>query len=118
MAPRPIKVAETTTRKQATRTKARMDQRTRERLPMLEALARAAAEQHRLRAGHLGTACATPPGHRFILDGVTYTRGTNAAGAAARDAEGKLIHLDRVEHRAFCPENMPANMALVASTSP
>lgn len=101
VAPCPIKVAETTNRKQATRTKARMDQRTRERLPMLETLARAAAEQHRLRAAQLETARATSPGHRFVLDGLTYTRGMNVAGAAVRDAEGRLVHLDRVEHRAF-----------------
>ncbi|MFE5484137.1 hypothetical protein [Streptomyces sp. NPDC056527] len=101
VAPCPIKVAETADRKRVTRTKARMDQRTRERLPVLDAFARAAAGHHRLRAAHLATARATPPGGRFVLDGTAYTRGTNAAGAAARDAEGRLVHLDRVEHRAF-----------------
>lgn len=101
VAPYPIKAAETTNRKHVTRTKARMDQRTRERLPVLEAFARASADHHRLRAAHLAIARATPPGGRFTLDGAAYTRGNNAAGAAARDAEGRLVHLDRVEHRAF-----------------
>lgn len=101
VAPCPIKAAGTADRKRLTWTKARMDQRTRERLPMLEAFARAAADHHRLRAAHLAVARATPPGAVFTLDGATYTRGTNPAGAAARDAHGRLVHLDRVEHRAF-----------------
>ncbi|MFD5428269.1 tyrosine-type recombinase/integrase [Streptomyces sp. NPDC127084] len=100
-APCPIKVAETADRKRATRTKARMDQRTRERLPVLETFARAAADHHRLAAAHLQIARATNPGDAFTLDGVTYTRGKNPAGAAARNAAGRLVHLDRVEHRAF-----------------
>ncbi|GGU12942.1 hypothetical protein [Streptomyces lateritius] len=101
MAPCPIKVAETADRKRLTRTKARMDQRTRERLPLLETFAQAAAEHHRIASAHLETARNVPPGGRFTLDGAPYTRGTNSAGAAARDAGGRLVHLDRVEHRAF-----------------
>ncbi|MFF3625431.1 tyrosine-type recombinase/integrase [Streptomyces sp. NPDC002467] len=101
VAPCPIKVAEIANQKRVTRTKARMDQRTRERLPVLEAFARASADHHRLRAAHLEIVRATPPGERFTLDGAPYTRGANKAGAAARDAEGRLVHLDRAEHRAF-----------------
>ncbi|MDX3539649.1 site-specific integrase [Streptomyces sp. MB09-01] len=101
VAPCPIKVAETADRKRLTRTKARMDQRTRERLPLLETFARAAAEHHRVASAHLQTARSVPPGGRFTLDDAPYTRGTNPASAAARDAQGRLVHLDRVEHRAF-----------------
>ncbi|MFB7467290.1 tyrosine-type recombinase/integrase [Streptomyces sp. NPDC056224] len=102
VAPCPIKVAETTDRKRLTRIKVRMDQRTRERLPLLETFARAAAEHHRVASAHLETARSVPPGGRFTLDGTPYTRGTNPAGAAARDTQGRLVHLDRTEHRAFC----------------
>ncbi|MET7931448.1 site-specific integrase, partial [Streptomyces sp. NPDC005349] len=99
--PCPIKVAETADRKRLTRTKARMDQRTRERLPLLETFARAAAERHRVASAQLQTASSVPPGDRFTLDGAPYTRGRNPASAAARDADGRLVHLDRVEQRAF-----------------
>ncbi|MEV5546477.1 hypothetical protein AB0L35_10110 [Streptomyces sp. NPDC052309] len=68
-APCPIKVAETADRKRVARTKARMDQRTRERLPVLETFARAAADHHRQAAAHLDIARATEPGGRFTLDG-------------------------------------------------
>ncbi|KOU65107.1 hypothetical protein ADK90_27995 [Streptomyces sp. XY413] len=37
---------------------------------------------------------------RFV-EGAPYTRGTNPASAAARDAQGRLVHLDRVEHSTF-----------------
>ncbi|WP_344076279.1 site-specific integrase [Streptomyces crystallinus] len=100
-APCPIKVAETIDRKRVTRTKARMDQRTRERLPVLETFARATADHHRQAAAHLDIARATKPGGLFTLDGALFTRGKNPAGAAARDENGCLVHLDRVEHRAF-----------------
>ncbi|MFD5597513.1 tyrosine-type recombinase/integrase [Streptomyces griseorubiginosus] len=100
-APCPIKVAETADRKRVARTKARMDQRTRERLPVLETFARAAADHHRQATAHLAIARATEPGGSFTLDGAPYTRGRNPAGAAARDEHGRLVHLDRVEHRAF-----------------
>ncbi|MGA5559502.1 tyrosine-type recombinase/integrase [Streptomyces lavendulocolor] len=78
-----------------------MDQRTRERLPVLETFARAAADHHRKAAAHLDIARATEPGGRFTLDGAPYTRGKNPAAAAARDEDGRLVQLDRVEHRSF-----------------
>ncbi|MFD3476682.1 tyrosine-type recombinase/integrase [Streptomyces sp. NPDC058695] len=99
--PCPIKVAETADRKRLTRTQARIDQRTRERLPLLGTSARAAAERHRVASAQLQNASSVPPGDRFTLDGAPYTRGRNPASAAARDADGRLVHLDRVEQRAF-----------------
>ncbi|GAA2427696.1 hypothetical protein [Streptomyces coeruleofuscus] len=86
VAPCPIKAAETADRKRVTWTKARVDQRTRERLPVLETFARAAADHHRLRAAHLALARATPPGGHFVLDGAPYTPGRERGPRRARAA--------------------------------
>ncbi|MFI1177511.1 tyrosine-type recombinase/integrase [Streptomyces melanogenes] len=100
-APCPIKEAEALDGKRTKRVKARMDQRTRERLPALETFARAAADHHRHRLACLHAVRAAPPGGAFTIDGAVFVRTKNAAGAGARDAAGTLTHFDLAEHRAF-----------------
>ncbi|MFD5898678.1 hypothetical protein [Streptomyces sp. NPDC060366] len=82
-----------------------MDQRTRERLPALEpfatAAAAAAADHHQRRLAALNALLAVPPGAAFTVHNTVLTRTQNAAGAAARDPGGVLLHFDIAEHRAF-----------------
>ncbi|MEV8335484.1 site-specific integrase [Streptomyces niveus] len=100
-APCPIREAETTDGKRVKRVKARMDQRTRERLPALEPFAKAAADYHRYRLEGLEALLAVPPGASFTVHDAVFVRTMNAAGAAARDRDGVLLHFDTAEHRAF-----------------
>ncbi|MEU7017125.1 site-specific integrase [Streptomyces sp. NPDC046385] len=100
-APCPIKEAETLNAKRTKRVKARMDQRTRERLPALETFARAAADHHRHHLARLQTLHTVPPGGTFTAGGTVFTRTKNPAAASARDASGKLIYFDVAERRAF-----------------
>ncbi|WP_351234203.1 site-specific integrase [Streptomyces sp. NPDC002133] len=100
-APCPIKEAETTDRKRVKRVKARMDQRTRERLPALESFAKAAADHHRYHLARLEALLAVPPGDTFIVHDAVFVRTMNAAGAAARGEDGVLLYFDLAEHRAF-----------------
>ncbi|MGW7317401.1 tyrosine-type recombinase/integrase [Streptomyces sp. NPDC054865] len=97
-APCPVKEAETLDGK---RVKARMDQRSRERLPALETFARAARELHRHRVACLETLRAVPPGASFTVGGAEFVRTRSVSGARARDATGTLVHFDLAEHRAF-----------------
>ncbi|MFI1338097.1 tyrosine-type recombinase/integrase [Streptomyces sp. NPDC020845] len=101
VAPCPIKESETYDRKRVKRVKARMDQRTRERLPALETFAKAAADHHRHHLARLQALLAVPPGATFTLDDTAYTRTKNATTANARDARGTLLRFDQAEHRAF-----------------
>lgn len=96
----PIKEAETLNGKRTKRVKARMDQRTRERLPALDTFARAALDHHRHRLACLEALRAVPQGAAFTVAGGAFVR-TEHGGDSARDAAGKLIHFDRAEHRAF-----------------
>jgi hypothetical protein len=100
-APCPIKEAETTDRKRAKRVKAQMDQRTRERLPALESFAKAAADHHRYRRACLESLLSVQPGGTFHIGDAVFVRTTNADSAAARDADGNLLHFDLAEQRAF-----------------
>ncbi|MFD4698543.1 tyrosine-type recombinase/integrase [Streptomyces niveus] len=97
----PIREAETTDGKRAKRVKARMDQRTRERLPALQPFAKAAADYHRYRLAALKALLAVPPGASFTIHDAVFVRTMNAAGAAARGEDGVLLHFDIAEHRAF-----------------
>jgi len=105
-APCPVTEADVSSRKFTTRRKARMDQRTRERLPVLPALVRAAEKQlsdARLRLGALRSA---PAGGSFTVAGATFTRPAGQAcaiggGAHAYDAAGHRADFARAEHRAF-----------------
>jgi hypothetical protein len=100
-APCPIKEAETSTRKSVKRTKARMDQRTRERLPALETFAKAAADHRRHHTIRLQALLAVPPGTTFTVGDEVFVRSKNATTAAARDSDGALLRFDSAEHRAF-----------------
>lgn len=96
----PIKEAETLNGRRTKRIKARMDQRTRERLPALDTFARAALDHHRHRLACLEALRAVPQGAAFTFADGAFVR-TEHGGDSARDTAGKLIHFDRAEHRAF-----------------
>lgn len=99
-APCPIKEAETLNGKRTKRIKARMDQRTHERLPALDTFARAALDHHRHRLACLEALRSVPRGVAFTVEGGTFVRTTHG-GDSARDAASRLIHFDLAEHRAF-----------------
>ena len=69
--PCPISDAEISRAKERTHRKARMDQRTRERLPVLPVLVRTAADRKTAAARRLQAALATPPGE--IIEGTDGT---------------------------------------------
>jgi hypothetical protein len=105
-APCPVTEADVSSRKFTTRRKARMDQRTRERLPVLPALAAAAEKQLSDARLRLEALRAAPAGGSFTVTGTTFTRPAGQAraidgGAHAYDAAGHRTDLARAEHRAF-----------------
>ncbi|WP_328784890.1 tyrosine-type recombinase/integrase [Streptomyces canus] len=100
-APCPIKEAEVSNRKRVKRRKARMDQRTRERLPVLETFVRAAADHHAQQSARLQALLAVPPGASFTFGDAVFVRTKNATTAGARDEQGALRHFGQAEHRAF-----------------
>jgi len=106
VAPCPVSPQELGRRKAVRRRKARMDARTRQRLPVLPILVRA-AEQWRKDAHTLLTAAAaTPPGQQFTAAGQTLVRsvrphaGTHAVWAHDPDT-GRQRQLTREEDHAF-----------------
>ncbi|MEU4843139.1 hypothetical protein [Nocardia testacea] len=72
--PCPIRADDTQYRKMTSRRKARMDQRTRERLPVLPMLIEAVDRERRNVALRLELAAKTAPGEVFTVDGVTLRR--------------------------------------------
>jgi hypothetical protein len=64
--------------------KARMDQRTRERLPVLRALVRAAASEREAAAARLAACTAARPGKAFTAGGQALRRAVLAKGETAR----------------------------------
>lgn len=74
VAPCPVGAEEINQRKAARQRKARMDTRTRDRLPVLPVLVRTAAERHAKTDALLQVARQTPPGASFTVDGQTLTR--------------------------------------------
>jgi hypothetical protein len=74
VAPCPISREDLTRRKFVRRRKARMDARTRDRLPVLPVLLRAAAQWRADTAALLATARTTPPGQPFTTAGQTLIR--------------------------------------------
>ena len=72
--PCPVRGSDIQYKKQKSRTKARMDQRTRERLPLLPALAAAVDRGRKDAAARLDAARATPPGELFTVGGQTLRR--------------------------------------------
>jgi integrase len=105
-APCPISQADAAARKHMTRRKARMDQRTRERLPVLPALVKTAAQRLSDARTRLDAAHATAPGQSFTVLGETFVKPPCAARAnhnspIVYDAAGRRRHLALAEHRAF-----------------
>jgi len=104
--PCPIKSGEIPHKREAVRRKSRMDQRTRERLPVLPALV-AAVDAGRITAtDRLIAARATEPGELFTVSDLTLRRSaTTRAQVATIWAEdpvsGKRRNLILEEHRAF-----------------
>jgi integrase len=72
--PCPIAAAELSRKKGDRHRKARMDARTRERLPVLPALARAASERRAVAAARLDAGQAARPGSEFTAAGQTFRR--------------------------------------------
>jgi hypothetical protein len=104
----PIRDGELNRKKQATVRKSRMDQRTRERLPVLPALAAAAEAERSATAQRLQAARAARPGEQFTAAGQTLTRPVLAGGLGRRiwgedPASGKRRDLEAEERRAFGP---------------
>jgi predicted secreted protein len=74
VAPNPVRDTDTMRAKQARRRKARMDQRTRERLPALPAMAECAVAQHKSAAERLAAATAAESGSVFHVGAETWRR--------------------------------------------
>jgi hypothetical protein len=104
--PCPIRAGEIPHRKEAARRKSRMDQRTRERMPVLPALAAAVDSEREAAASRLAAARATAPGEVFTAGGQTLRRTVTtrarAAGVWAEDPGScRRRNLTREEHQAF-----------------
>jgi integrase len=82
--PCPIRAGDVQYRKMTSRRKARMDQRTRERLPVLPALAAAGGQGRRDAAARLKAAAAAEPGELFTAAGATLRRTAVRRTAARR----------------------------------
>ena len=105
-APCPIRAEEIPHAKELSRRKARMDQRTRERLPVLPALVRSAAAERDAAAARLAACAAAQPGEAFTAGGQELRRAVMAKGDTARTwaedpAGGSRRDLTLDEHRAF-----------------
>jgi integrase len=105
-APCPIRAEEIPHAKELSRRKARMDQRTRERLPVLPALVSAAASRREAAAACLAACMAARPGEAFTAGGQKLRRAVMASGETARTwaedpADGGRRDLTLEEHRAF-----------------
>ncbi len=106
-APCPVRGDELARRKELSRRKARMDQRTRERLPVLPALVASADAQRRASRDRLEAATAAEPGQSFAAGGQTLRRSVLAIGPrnvriwADDPGTGKRRDLTLEEHRGF-----------------
>ncbi len=105
--PCPIRDEEMSRKKERSHRKSRMDQRTRERLPVLPILVAAVDAARGKTAGILLAARAAPPGGVFTVAGQTLRRpvmarhGTSAKVWAEDPAAGRRRDLTAEEHRAF-----------------
>jgi integrase len=101
----PIRPADVSSRKERSHRKSRMDQRTRERLPVLPALAAAVDRARKDAAEALRTATGTGPGQQFTAGGQTLRRAalTRPTGRIwAEDVDtGRRRDLTREEDNAF-----------------
>jgi hypothetical protein len=105
-APCPIRAGEVPHAKELARRKARMDQRTRERLPALPVLTAAVGEERAASAARLAAASAASPGEGFTAGGQTLRRSVMSSKASARvwadePGTGKRRDLTLEEHRGF-----------------
>ena len=105
-APCPIRDGEVPHAQELARRKARMDQRTRERLPALPVLAAAVGEQRAASAARLTAASAAGPGEDFTAGGQTGRRSVMSTEGSARvwadePGTGKRRDLTLEEHRGF-----------------
>lgn len=104
--PSPIRASEISHKKNLDNRKSRMDQRTRERLTILPALAAAVDAERRVAAERLDTARGTPQGALFITAGQTLRRSRQGKVAHTRiwaeDPDtAKRRDLTLEEHQAF-----------------
>ena len=111
-APCPIRAEEIPHAKELSRRKARMDRRTRERLPVLPLLVKSAEDGRHAAAERLAACTAAVPGETFTAGGQELRRAVMAKGESARTwaedpADGRRRDLTLEEHRAFwgwaCP---------------
>ena len=105
-APCPIRAGEIPHKKTADRRKSRMDQRTRERLPILPALIAATGNQRKTAAERLAAAKAATPGAEFTAGGqrlrrTITTRAHLTSVWAENPGGGPRRNLTREEHHAF-----------------
>jgi len=105
-APCPVRAEEIPHAKEVSRRKARMDQRTRERLPVLPVLLRSAAAECEASAARLAACRAALPGERFTAGGQELRRAVLSPKASARiwaedPATGKRRDLTLEEHHGF-----------------
>jgi hypothetical protein len=106
VAPCPVGSEEINRRRDKRRRKARMDARTRERLPVLPVMVRTVDQRRRDAAALLETARNTPPGQSFTAAGQTLTRCTTTRSAATKiwaeaPTGGHRRDLGREEEHAF-----------------
>ena len=102
VAPSPVGEEEGIRRKATLQRKARMDQRTRARLPALPALVRALNERRKATAALLDAGARAEPGEAFTHAGSRFTRARRSDGVWVDDAErGKRRNLASEETRAF-----------------
>jgi len=102
--PSPVSRTDIESRKEDRRRKSRMDSRTRERLPVLPALARSAAAHRDRTAETLRAALAAAPGAAFTAAGQSLTRAaprTPGIRAWAHDSDGNRHDLTWEEDHAF-----------------
>ena len=104
--PCPIRREETSHRKELKRRKSRMDQRTRERLPVLPALVAATDQERKRSARRLEAAVQAASGELFEIDGEQLRRSVVTRHGGARvwaedPATGKRRDLSLEEHRGF-----------------
>jgi integrase len=106
-APCPVRDTDVAQRgKERSRRKSRMDQRTRERIPVLPALLATVDAGRQAAAERLRAAAATTPGQLFTAAGQTLRRPARAHASAGRTwaqdpGGGKHRDLSREEHKAF-----------------
>jgi len=101
VAPCPISEEEGVQRKITRQRKARMDARTRGRLPALPALVAALDRDRKHSNALLDAAQHAQPGQAFVVAGSIFVRRARADGVWADDATGKHRNLSAEEERAF-----------------